>query len=171
MPKSLRETYRHASILLSLIIQPEHQKYYRSGFQSMTPPAKHSTKRKKRKVACNRNKRKHRQKYLIPMENDRELFSSRLLNQGLLAVRFDPPKDGNCQFSALCNQLTQIGIFRSAKTLREELVEYLQTPPNGADGFPLELFVGLPWDEYLKSMACDGTYGDHLMLQAAANVF
>ena len=110
MPKPLRETYRHASSLLSLIIQPEHQKYYRSGFQSMTPPAKHSTKRKKRKVACNRNKRKHRQKYLIPMENDRELFSSQLLNQGL-AVRFDPPKDGNCQFSALCNQLTQIGIF------------------------------------------------------------
>ena len=40
-------------------------------------------------------------------------------------VRFDPPKDGNCQFSALCNQLMQIGIFRSAKPLREELVEYL----------------------------------------------
>ena len=123
----------------------------------------------KRKVAWNRNKRKHRQKYFLPMENDRELFSSRLLNQGL-AVRFDPPKDGNCQFSALCNQLTQIGIFRSPKTLREELVEYLQTHPDGADGFPLELFVGLPWDEYLKSMACDGTYGDHLTLQAAANV-
>ena len=104
------------------------------------------------------------------MENDRELLSSRLLNQGL-AVRFDPPKDCNCQFSALCNQLTQIGIFRSAKTLREELVEYLQTHPDGADGFPLELFVGLPWDEYLESMACDGTYGDHLTLQAAANVF
>ena len=171
MPKPLRETYRHASSLLSLIIQPEHQKYYRSRFQSMTSPAEHSTNRKKkRKVACNRNKRKHRQKYLIPMENDRELLSSRLLNQGL-AVRFDPPKDCNCQFSALCNPLTQIGIFRSAKTLREELGEYLQTHPDGADGFPLELFVGLPWDEYLESMACDRTYGDHLTLQAAANVF
>ena len=51
--------------------------------------------KKKRKVACNRNKRKHREKYFIPMENDRELFSSQLLNQGL-AVWFDPPKDGNC---------------------------------------------------------------------------
>lgn len=100
------------------------------------------------------------------MENDRELFSSRLLIQGL-AVRFDPPNAGNCQFSALCNQLTQIGIFRSPKTLREELVEYLQTHPDGADGFPLELFVGSPWDEHLKSMACN----DHLTLQAAANVF
>ena len=111
---------------------------------SVTSPAEHSTKRrKKRKVAFNRNKRKHCQKYLIPMENDRELFSRRLLNQGL-AVRFDPLKDGNCQFSALCNQLAQIEIFRSARTLREELVEYLQTHPDGADGSPLELFVGLP---------------------------
>ena len=49
MPKPLRETYRHASSLLSLIIQPEHQKYYRSGFQSMTSPAEHSTKRKKKR--------------------------------------------------------------------------------------------------------------------------
>ncbi|KAL9957913.1 hypothetical protein ACROYT_G034868 [Oculina patagonica] len=126
--------------------------------------------KRKREVACNRNKRNHRQKYYIPMENDRQLFSSRISNQRL-AVRFDPPKDGNCQFSALCHQLTQIGIFRSPKTLREELVEYLRTHPDGADGFPLELFVSLPWDEYLKSMACDGTYGDHLTLQAAANVF
>ena len=47
MPKSFRETYRHASILLSLIIQTEHQKYYGSGFQSVSSPAEHSTKRKK----------------------------------------------------------------------------------------------------------------------------
>ena len=31
--------------------------------------------------------------------------------------------------------------------------------------------MGLPWDKYLESMACDRTYGDHLTLQAAANVF
>ena len=104
------------------------------------------------------------------MENDRELFSGRPLNQGL-AVRFDSPKDGNCQFSALCNQLTEIGTFQSPKTLREELIEYLQTHPDGADGFPLELFVGSPLDEYLKSVAYNGAYGDHLALQAAANVF
>ena len=125
----------------------------------------------KRNVAGNRNKRNHRRKYFIPMENDRQLFSSRISNQEL-AVGFDAPKDGNCQFSALCHQLTQIGIFRSPKTLRQEQVEYLRTHPDGADGFDeLELFVGLPLDEYIKSMACNGTYGDHLTLQAAANVF
>ena len=31
--------------------------------------------------------------------------------------------------------------------------------------------MGLPWDEYLESMDCYGTYRDHLTLQAAANVF
>ena len=86
-------------------------------------------------------------------ENDRQFFSCRISNQGL-DNNYDPPRDGNCQFSALCHQLTQIGIFRSAKTLREALVVYLRTHP---DGFPLQLSVGLPWDEYVKSMASDGT--------------
>lgn len=173
MPKSSRETNRHASILLTLIIQPEHQKYYRSGFQPMTSPAEHSTKREKKRgklpVIEIRGNIARNTLYLWKTIY-RELFSSRLLNQGL-AVRFDPPKDGNCPFSALCNQLTQIDIFRAQKTLREELVEYLQTHPDGADGFTLELFVGSPWDEYFKSMACYGTYGDHLTLQAAVKVF
>ena len=52
------------------------------------------------------------------MENDRELFSSRLLNQGL-AVWFDPSKDGNCQFSALCNQLNQVN--KGKKSSRSEI--------------------------------------------------
>lgn len=34
----------------------------------------------------------------------------------------------------------------------------------------LELLVGLPWGEYIKSMACDGTYGDHLTLEAAVKI-
>ena len=45
----------------------------------------------------------------------------------------------------------------SAKTLREAIVVYLRTHPDGTDGFPLQLSVGLLWDEYVKSMACDGT--------------
>lgn len=122
--------------------------------------------KRKRKVSGRWIKRKHHQKYFIPLENDSQLFSSWILNQGL-AVQYDPPKDGNCQFSALCHQLTQIGTCRSLKTL----VKYLWAHPDGADGFPLELFIGLPWDEYIKSMARDGTYGDHLTLQAAAHVF
>ena len=35
----------------------------------------------------------------------------------------------------------------------------------------MELFAGTTWDQYLRLMARDGTYGDHLTLQAAADVF
>lgn len=104
------------------------------------------------------------------MSNERELFAS-IRSEQRLSISYDPPKDGNCQFSSLCHELSKIGIYRSPDTLRKELVAYLSNYPNAADGFPLELFVGLPWDQYLASMSNDGTYGDHLTLQAAANMF
>ena len=55
--------------------------------------------------------------------------------------------------------------------MREEIVSYLESHPNSPDGIPMELFAGIPWDQYLGLMARDGTYGDHLTLQAAADVF
>ena len=61
----------------------------------------------------------------------------------------------------------EIGIFRSAETLRKEIVSFLESHPNSAD----ELFAGLPWMQYLQSMSPDGTYGDHITLQAVANLF
>lgn len=112
----------------------------------------------------------HRKKYFIPFANERELFTDVSSNQQL-SISFDPTKDGNCQFSALCNELKKVGIFGSSKTLREEIVAYLESHPNTADGTPLELFAGMPWNQYKNSMARQGTYGDHLTLQAAADVF
>ena len=64
-----------------------------------------------------------------------------------------------------------IGIFRLAETLREEIVSYLESHPNSPDGTPMELFAGIPWDQYLGLMVRDGTYGDHLTLKAASDVF
>lgn len=43
--------------------------------------------------------------------------------------------------------------------------------PNNQDGFHFELFVGMPWSQYLISMAQNGTYGDQITLQAVANLF
>jgi len=40
-------------------------------------------------------------------------------------LAFDPLGDGNCQFSAIAHQLERIGIHRSASTVREEIVLYL----------------------------------------------
>ena len=67
--------------------------------------------------------------------------------------------------------MRRIGIERSPETLREEIVRYLREHPNDLEGFPLELFAGQGWAEYLAEMNKDGTYGDHITLQAASNIF
>lgn len=110
----------------------------------------------------------HREKYYIPMtpEDLNQPFS----DQGY-HITYNPPGDGNCQFSALARLLQTIGIFRSEESLRREIVRYLTENPNNQDGFPCELFAGMPWSQYLASMAQNGTYGDQITLQAVANLF
>jgi len=71
----------------------------------------------------------------------------------------------------LARLLQTIGIFRSEESLRREIVRYLTENPNNQDGFPCELFAGMPWSQYLASMAQNGTYGDQITLQAVANLF
>ena len=89
-----------------------------------------------------------------------------------IPIAFDPPKDGNCPFSALCFFLRRIGIERSPETLRKQIVRYLREHPNDLEGIPLELFAVQGWAEYLAEMNKDGTYGDHIYtLQAASNIF
>ena len=70
-------------------------------------------------------------------------------------IQYNPPGDGSCQFAALANQLSALGIFRSAETMREEIVRYLQTTTVDNEGFPLLVF--LPefnsWEQYLEYMA------------------
>ncbi|XP_068731120.1 uncharacterized protein [Montipora capricornis] len=110
----------------------------------------------------------HREKYYIAMtpEDLHQPFSE----QGF-DVTYNPPGDGNCQFSALAHLLQTIGIFHSEESLRREIVRYLAENPNNQDGFPFELFVGMPWSQYLTSIAQNGTYGDQITLQAVANLF
>ena len=67
------------------------------------------------------------------------------------SVAYNPKGDGNCQFEALCYWLERLGIYRSVKTLRDEIAEYLAQHPYNADGDPLEYFTGIPWDDYLEN--------------------
>ncbi|KAL9958205.1 hypothetical protein ACROYT_G035186 [Oculina patagonica] len=126
--------------------------------------------KRKRKLACQSSKKMHKKKYLIPFSNHREKFTDMQSEMNFL-ISYDPPKDGNCQFSALCHELVNIGVFRSAETLRKEIVSFLESHPNSPDGTPLELFAGIPWSQYLRSMVRNGTHGDHFTLQAAADIF
>ena len=76
---------------------------------------------KRKEQEQKRQKRLHRKKFRIVLtrEDTLEFFRERAL------IAFDPPKDGNCQFSALCFFLRSIGIERSPETLRREIVKYL----------------------------------------------
>ena len=110
----------------------------------------------------------HRKKFRIVMT--RQERYQPFLDQGY-EVSFNPAGDGNCQFAALSWFLRHLGILRSEETLRKEIVDYLNNNPLAQDGFPLELFVGVPWSQYLENMTHNGAYGDHITLQATANVY
>ncbi|KAL9975261.1 hypothetical protein ACROYT_G012405 [Oculina patagonica] len=86
----------------------------------------------------------------------------------------DNPASGNCMFYALSEQLQSAkGIQISEQELRKKLVELLVKYPNLPDGTDLFNFVhGYPsWADYLRGMGKDGTWGDHLILRAAANCY
>ena len=86
-------------------------------------------------------------------------------------IAYNPSCDGDCQFSALTYFFQRIGVYRSANIIRQEIVQYLSENPNNSGRQPLEYFTGLPWSRYLRNMALSGTYGDHITLQAASNLY
>ncbi|PWA66572.1 cysteine proteinases superfamily protein [Artemisia annua] len=72
--------------------------------------------------------------------------------------------DGNCQFRSLSDQ-----IYRSTdhhKLVREQVVHQLKTHSE-----LYAAYVPMAYDEYLKKISTDGEWGDHVTLQAAADVF
>ena len=62
-------------------------------------------------------------------------------------------------------------MFRSAVTLRNEVMNYLNTNDTLPVAFTMEIFAGIPWSQYLNEMGRDGTYGDEITLCAIANNF
>ena len=87
------------------------------------------------------------------------------------SISHNPSGNGNCQFSTLSYLLKNIGIHGSARTFRQEVVNYLSENTENSKGQPLEHFARLPWSQYLNSMTQTGTYGDHITLQAASNLY
>ena len=105
---------------------------------------------------------------LIPITHNKRLQS--MTDQGC-EVLYDPPGDGNCQFSSVAFALRDLHIFRSAETLRNEVVSYRNTHDYSSDGIPLELFGGIPQSQYITEMARSGTYGDEITLRTISNMF
>ena len=91
-------------------------------------------------------------------------------NLGFLVV-YNPKEDGNCQFDALRCWLHRLGTHRSMESIRDEIEAFLTQHPNNIEGIPLEYFAAIPWNDYREAMARNGVYGDHITLQATADIF
>ncbi|RMX41330.1 hypothetical protein pdam_00021657, partial [Pocillopora damicornis] len=86
----------------------------------------------------------------------------------------DNQGSGNCMFHALSEQLETVkGKKNQHGTLRQSLVQYLRDNSELPDGTDLFHFVDghETWPDYLTYMEQDGSWGDHLILYAAANLF
>ena len=105
---------------------------------------------------------------LIPLTHADRLQS--LTDQGYDVI-YDPPGDGNCQFSALAFVLPYANIYRSAQTLRNDVIKYLREHDRLPDGYPMELFMDMSWNQYINEMSTDGTYGDEITLRAVSNIY
>lgn len=81
---------------------------------------------------------------------------------------FNPQPDGSCMFSAIADQLRShvFGIERSAETLRQEVVKEIARNRSQYQGF-----LTKPFDAYIKELSKSSTFGDHVCLQAIANIF
>ncbi|KAL9962049.1 hypothetical protein ACROYT_G031114 [Oculina patagonica] len=86
----------------------------------------------------------------------------------------DNQGSGDCMFYALSEQLDLVKRIQiSHQELRQTVVQYLNKNPHMLDGTDLFNFVHgyQTWADYLTNMEQDGTWGDHVILYAAANCY
>ena len=94
---------------------------------------KENRKKKKAKGTGPKSaKAAHRKNYKLSYDTERVFMEDRL-NSAHFLISYDPPGDGNCQFSVICEILRNIGL-KTLKTLREQIVEYLKDHPHMQNG-------------------------------------
>ncbi|EGC30731.1 hypothetical protein DICPUDRAFT_157493 [Dictyostelium purpureum] len=95
----------------------------------------------------------------------------RLQLYGLIINR-DIPGDGNCQMHAISDQI--YGDLNHSRYIRNIIVIWLRNNKGFklSNGATLSDFVSAAsWEEYCNNMSKNGTWGDHLTLVAAAEIF
>lgn len=88
-----------------------------------------------------------------------------------ISVVYNPPGDGNCMFHAIANQ---IGNGSNHKDIRGRIINYLVANTHLGEQSDIswhDLLLNETPLEYLNRMSNDGTYGDQITLQAAAEIF
>ena len=76
------------------------------------------------------------------------------------------PKDGNCLFHTISDQLKCMGKHpQTASQLRIDVVSFLKSNPTTPDGIQFREFVNHGgWETYLRRMSMDGEWGDYIAL-------
>lgn len=102
----------------------------------------------------------------IPSLDEATLDHQRLLDRLQLyqLVESKVQGDGNCQFRALSDQ-----VYRTTEHhqfVRQQIVNQLKLHADIYEGY-----VPMAYDDYLKNMAKVGEWGDHVTLQAAADLY
>ncbi|KAH9660638.1 OTU domain-containing protein [Citrus sinensis] len=102
----------------------------------------------------------------IPSIDEATLDHQRLLErlQVYDLVEHKVQGDGNCQFRALSDQ-----IYRTAEHhefVRQQIVAQLKSNPDIYEGY-----VPMAYGDYLEKMSKSGEWGDHVTLQAAADLY
>ena len=93
---------------------------------------------------------------------ERQLLRRRLDGLGLRENEVDG--DGNCQFRAIADQL--YGSSDRYAEVRANIVEHIRS-----NSSRYSAFVPESYDAYIENMGRDGTWGDHVTLHAASNVY
>lgn len=94
--------------------------------------------------------------------SDHQRLLDRLQIYGFLEHKVEG--DGNCQFHALSDQLYHTPDRH--KYVRSEVVNQLKSHPEIYEGY-----VPMAYDDYLEKMSRNGEWGDHVSLQAAADLY
>ena len=134
-------------------------------------------RQKKSKVMFEKIKKRqaHRDKYYIPLDNDlsddpyssqeSEFVTDRRYFSGnnKIIILHDPTNYGNCQFDAVADQLSKVGIYRNGIDIRKLAVEHI----NLNSIFYVDFIdIDASINDYVKRMSNHRTYGDHLTLVA-----
>uniref|UniRef100_A0A2P2JFA8 OTU domain-containing protein n=1 Tax=Rhizophora mucronata TaxID=61149 RepID=A0A2P2JFA8_RHIMU len=101
----------------------------------------------------------------IPSVDEATLDHQRLLDrlQVYDLVEHKVQGDGNCQFRALSDQFYRTPEHH--EFLRQQVVYQLKSHPEIYEGY-----VPMAFEDYLEKMTRSGEWGDHVTLQAAADL-
>lgn len=141
------------------------------GVESITSLTLKKEKRKQRTVnkrpqtsqTARSMKQIHRARFYQVLNHDDniEMVTHSVFDIGVV-ILLDPKPDGNCQFAAIRHQMQLHAIHKDECSLRKESVEHLKKNQSFYEDFVHEG----SFDDYIKCMSKDGTYGDNVTLVA-----